>query len=66
MSTPPNDPAQLLAELLAKKESLSTDVNSLSELRDQLALALLTMEQNTDRITTWLKDSRESIIVTRH
>ena len=58
--------SSLVDDLLEKKQSLEGDVQSLSHLRDQLALALVTMEQNTDRITAWLKEKRESIIVTRH
>lgn len=65
MTTPTPIPGSL-ADLLEKKQSLEGDVQSLSHLRDQLALALVTMEQNTDRITAWLKEKRESIIVTRH
>ena len=64
MTTPPPTPGSL-ADLLEKKQSLEGNVQSLTHLRDQLALALVTMEQNTDRITAWLKDNREEIIVTR-
>ena len=64
MTTPPPTPGSL-AELLDKKQTLEGNVQSLTHLRDQLALALVTMEQNTDRITAWLKDNREEIIVTR-
>lgn len=65
MTTPPPTPGSL-ADLLEKKQVLEGSVQSLSHLRDQLALALMTMEQNTDRITTWLKTNREPIIITRH
>ncbi len=64
MTTPPHTPGSL-AEWLEKKQTLEGDVQSLGHLRDQLALALVTMEQNTDRVTAWLKDNREAIIVTR-
>lgn len=64
MTTPPHTPGSL-AEWLDKKQTLEGDVQSLGHLRDQLALALVTMEQNTDRVTAWLKQNREAIIVTR-
>lgn len=64
MTTPPHTPGSL-AEWLEKKQTLEGDVQSLGHLRDQLALALVTMEQNTDRVSAWLKQNREAIIVTR-
>lgn len=65
MTTPQPTPGSL-AYLLEQKQTLEGNVQSLSQLRDQLALALATMEQNTDRISAWLKDNREEIIVARH
>ena len=58
----PNKPEQ---DIFARKITLETDLVSLSGLRDQLALALLTLEQNTDRVVGWLRDNRESIIIAR-
>lgn len=58
----PNKPEQ---DIFARKITLETDLVSLSGLRDQLALALLTLEQNTDRVVGWLRDNRENIIIAR-
>jgi hypothetical protein len=46
-------------------EDLGATVATLSDMRDQLALALTILEQNTGRINAWLRENHDTIIMAR-
>lgn len=74
MSVDPNNPPDRTApqdgaapdDVFTRNQNMETDLLALSELRDQMALALTTLEGNTARIQQWLRENRTDIIVARH